>query len=316
MSPSVDPEHLLTLLAVAESGSESAAAERLGIGQSSVSRRLAGLQQAAAEPLTVRTVSGVRPTPAGERLLPHARAIRAALEASQREIAPEGSRQLAFRVGFSPHVATGVGALFIAAAARGHAGERVTADLEEASAAALLARLRGSGPPDTSGGRLDAALTFASIIGQEPGFEATRLGEDDVVLVSTSALASGGELDLDALRRAPLLLPPAASAVHTRAVAALARAGFHPANALVAPSPAALMAAALAGGGVGVTLASSCASEVAAGWLHAYALDDVVELWLLVADRLPVREAAAVREFSRQAASALARPDLGEGRGE
>lgn len=316
MSPSVDPEHLLTLLAVAESGSESAAAELLGIGQSSVSRRLASLQQSAAEALTVRTVTGVRPTPAGERLLPHARAIRAALLASQREVAPEESRPLAFRIGFSPHVATGVGALFVAAAARGHAGERVAAELEESPSAALLARLRGSAPPDATGGRLDAALTFSSIIGQEPGFAAERLGADDLVLVSTTALTSGSELDLDALRKTPLLLPPAESPVHTRAVTALARAGFHPADAIVASSPAALKAAVLAGAGAGVALASACASEVAAGWLRAHVLDDAVELWLLVADRLPPREAAAVREFASHAASGLARPERGLGRGE
>lgn len=310
MAATVDPEHLLTLLAVAESGSESAAAELLGVGQSSISRRLGALQQASREPLTVRTASGVRPTPTGERLLPHARAIRAALAASEREIAPVEQRPLAFRLGVSNHIAIGLAAAFMAGAARGHQGESVMVEYEEASSVSLLSRLRG-GPQVVQGtARLDAALTLTSPGSREPGLSATHLGSDDIVLISASPVGRGPVAVTEALRRSTLLLPPAESTVHIRALASLARSGVHPANMLVSPSPAALKAAVLAGAGIGVTLASACASEVAAGWLSAYALEDpeAVDAWLLVSDGLPTRETAALRELTHQAAACLSRP--------
>lgn len=310
MSPAVDPEHLLTLLAVAESGSESAAAELLGIGQSSVSRRLAALQQSSREPLTVRTAGGVRPTATGERLLPHARAIRAALASSEREIAPAESRPLAFRLGFSQHAALGLAAAFIAGAARGLGGESVAAEYEEASSAALLGRLRGAPQLEAGSARIDAALALASPGSREPGLSATHLGSDDIVLISATSLGRGQAADPESLRKAPLLLPPAGSSVHTRALSALARSGVHPANVTVSPSPAALKSAVLAGAGTGVTIASGCASEVAAGWLFAYRFEETeaVDVWLLVSDHLPPREAVAVRSLARQAASCLSRP--------
>lgn len=310
MPAAVDPEHLLTLLAVAESGSESAAAELLGVGQSSISRRLGALQQASREPLTVRTASGVRPTPTGERLLPHARAIRAALAASEREIAPVEQRPLAFRLGFSGHLALGLAAAFMSGAARGHEGESVAAEYEESSSTTLLSRLRGASRLEPGAARLDAALTLTGPGSREPGLTATHLGSDDIVLISASSLGRGHQADIEALRRATLLLPPTGSTVHTRALAALARSGVHPASVLVSPGPAALKAAVLAGAGVGVTIASGCASEVAAGWLSAYRFEhpEAVDAWLLVSDHLPAREKATVRAMARQAATCLARP--------
>lgn len=303
MSP-LDPEHLLTLLAVAESGSESAAAALLGIGQSSVSRRLAALQQSSAEPLTVRTASGIRPTAAGERLIPHARAIRDALLASHRAIAPEVSRQVSFRFGCSPHVALGIAAQFVAAVLR----MRPTppeAHYLEAPSSELLADLRG-------GSAVDAAITLDAPAGREPGFTASRLGSDDLVLISARALGTGATPDLDLLRTATLLLPPAGSQVHARGLAALAGAGIHLASTVVASGPAALKAAALAGAGVGITLASCCSSEVAAGWLSSYPLAALggsapgsVDFWLLISDLLPARESEVVAACARQAASAL-----------
>src|SRR5690606_18153453 len=97
-------ELLLTLLAVAEAGSESEASAVLGIGQSSVSRRLAALQQDVAEPLTQRTAAGLKVTSAGERLLPHARQVRSALLAAGRTLdAAPGPLDL--ELGLSPHLA-------------------------------------------------------------------------------------------------------------------------------------------------------------------------------------------------------------------
>jgi DNA-binding transcriptional LysR family regulator len=68
------PWHEVELfLAVAESGSVSAAAKRLETTQPTVSRRLAELEASLGEPLFARSVDGTTPTSFGERMLPAAR---------------------------------------------------------------------------------------------------------------------------------------------------------------------------------------------------------------------------------------------------
>lgn len=61
------------LLAVAESGSLSAAARKLGVAQPTVSRRLAELEATVGEPLFARNVEGATLTSFGESLMPAAR---------------------------------------------------------------------------------------------------------------------------------------------------------------------------------------------------------------------------------------------------
>ncbi|MCW5807929.1 MAG: LysR family transcriptional regulator, partial [Deltaproteobacteria bacterium] len=61
------------VVAVAETGSLSAAARRLQLTQPTVSRRLAELEAGLGEALFVRAVDGTTPTPFGERLLEPAR---------------------------------------------------------------------------------------------------------------------------------------------------------------------------------------------------------------------------------------------------
>ena len=60
-------------LAVADGGSMSKAARALRLGQPTVSRRMALLEERLGGPLFVRAVAGVTPTSLGERLLPTAR---------------------------------------------------------------------------------------------------------------------------------------------------------------------------------------------------------------------------------------------------
>jgi DNA-binding transcriptional LysR family regulator len=64
---------LQLVLAVAESGSLSAAARTLQVTQPTVSRRLAELEGSLGEPLFARSVEGVTPTSFGERMLAPAR---------------------------------------------------------------------------------------------------------------------------------------------------------------------------------------------------------------------------------------------------
>ncbi|RFU37914.1 LysR family transcriptional regulator [Actinomadura logoneensis] len=66
---------LRTFASVAELGSFTAAATALGYTQSAVSRQVRALEEACGVELFARGARGVRPTPAGEYLLPHARAL-------------------------------------------------------------------------------------------------------------------------------------------------------------------------------------------------------------------------------------------------
>jgi DNA-binding transcriptional LysR family regulator len=60
-----DDEQLLSLLAIAEHGSISAAAEHLHRGQSAISERLRKLTELVGEPLYTREINGVKLTQAG-----------------------------------------------------------------------------------------------------------------------------------------------------------------------------------------------------------------------------------------------------------
>ncbi|MFC4906189.1 LysR family transcriptional regulator [Actinomadura gamaensis] len=71
----LDPVLLRTFASVAELGSFTAAATALGYTQSAVSRQIRTLEEACGVELFARGARGVRPTPAGEHLLPHARAL-------------------------------------------------------------------------------------------------------------------------------------------------------------------------------------------------------------------------------------------------
>ena len=91
----IDPNDLLIFAHVAELGSFSRAAERLGWPKSTVSRRLAALEQRMGERLLLRTTRRQTLTELGQQLLEHARQVVAEVDAvralrEQRQAAPSG----------------------------------------------------------------------------------------------------------------------------------------------------------------------------------------------------------------------------------
>ena len=74
-----DDEQLLSLLAIAEHGSISAAAEHLHRGQSAISERLRKLTELVGEPLYTREINGVKLTQAGAVLIPDIERLRRVL---------------------------------------------------------------------------------------------------------------------------------------------------------------------------------------------------------------------------------------------
>lgn len=94
-SPAVDPNDLLIFAHVAELGSFSRAAEKLGLPKSTVSRRLSALEQRLGEKLLLRTTRRQTLTELGLQLLEHARQVAAEVEAvgalsERRQATPSG----------------------------------------------------------------------------------------------------------------------------------------------------------------------------------------------------------------------------------
>ncbi|MEM5399570.1 MULTISPECIES: LysR family transcriptional regulator [Paraburkholderia] len=77
-----DLAQLRTFIAVTEAGSVSAGAERVFLSQSSVSEQLKKLEERVGQPLFVRSKQGMTATPAGAKLLDHARRIVALCDAA------------------------------------------------------------------------------------------------------------------------------------------------------------------------------------------------------------------------------------------
>ncbi|QNB16589.1 LysR family transcriptional regulator [Paraburkholderia tropica] len=104
-------DQLRTFTVVAEAGSLTAAAPSLNLSQSTVSDQMRKLEARAGVPLFVRSKRGVEPTPAGSRLLAHARRIVALNEAAFDEVrgqAIKGELRVAITDYFRTHEVAGM----------------------------------------------------------------------------------------------------------------------------------------------------------------------------------------------------------------
>jgi DNA-binding transcriptional LysR family regulator len=135
---------LRVVVEVARWGSFTAAAQSLGYTQSAVSRQISAVEGAVGSPVFERQARGVRPTPAGEALLRHARQVLAQMEAAERELT--GLRDgLAGQLTVSAYPTA---AASVVPRAIGHLLSRhpaLTVAVWEASSPAQLLRLRAGG---------------------------------------------------------------------------------------------------------------------------------------------------------------------------
>lgn len=170
----IQPDHLLTFARVAELGSLSAAATELNLTQPAVSNQLKLLAQAIGEPVFSRHRFGVRLTPAGEGLLPHALAVRRSL-AGARAWALElrgleaGGLSVAASTTNAVHVLPGLLAAF-------HARHpNVALRVRQGNSRDVLAALRS--------GVCEVGLVEGPPGAVPPGFEVETFREDELVLV-------------------------------------------------------------------------------------------------------------------------------------
>ncbi|WP_338665769.1 LysR family transcriptional regulator [Pararoseomonas sp. SCSIO 73927] len=91
-------EDLLTFVEVADAGGITAAARRLGVSKSIVSRRLVGLEAELGVQLLARTTRGAALTVAGTTFRDHAARIGAEIEAAREALLPEGDLRGRLRI--------------------------------------------------------------------------------------------------------------------------------------------------------------------------------------------------------------------------
>ncbi len=115
----VDPNDLLIFARVAELGSFSRAADRIGLPKSTVSRRVAGLEHRLGERLLLRTTRRQMLTEFGAQLLEHARQVVAEVDAvaalsERRQTAPSGRLRVSMPGDFAQLLLADAIAAFVA----------------------------------------------------------------------------------------------------------------------------------------------------------------------------------------------------------
>lgn len=149
--PSLELRHILALVAVAEAGTFSRAAEQLGYTQSAVSQQIGALERIVGTPLFER-LGGRRPvrlTAAGEMLLAHSRAVLARVSSAAADLrALASGEQGELRVGTLPSIGTKVLPRLLATFRAGWPGIEIV--LRESRESADLIRAVEAGDVDVT----------------------------------------------------------------------------------------------------------------------------------------------------------------------
>ncbi len=239
---------LAYVVAVAEEGSFTRAAEREHVAQPGVSAQVRKLEAELGQSLFERGAAPVRPTAAGEAILPFARAALAAA-AGVRTAVDELAGLLRGQISIG--VIPWVGQWFLTALADFHRRHPdVELSLVEAASLELLGGVRS--------GRLDLAL--AGLAATTPaGLESVVVTEQELVAAVPDGhpLARCGAVGIERLAEHPLIALPPHAGGRTALEEGFARAGQSLRVALEAGDPRVLMQLAAEGLGVAIVPASA-----------------------------------------------------------
>ena len=196
---------LRALIAVAEAGGFGEAAAELGVSQSSLSEAVGKLEDLLSRPLLRRTPSGTTPTPAGERVLGHARAaVQAAgdvLLAAQESDSLSGTLKIASYRSTATHLLPPA----LAAFRKAHPSVKIVLLDSESDAC-------GGGENAVKMGLADAAVIVRDDI---PDLHLTPLALDEYLFVAPESRGTH-PADLAELEGQTLYLPPEKDSCHIR----------------------------------------------------------------------------------------------------
>ncbi|MCX5384533.1 LysR family transcriptional regulator [Streptomyces sp. NBC_00083] len=187
---------LRVLRQIAESGSFTAAAARLGYTQSAVSRQAAALERSAGTALFERRPDGVRLTAAGLTLLRHAHTVLASLAAAERELTGTVPRTERVRLGV--FLSAGAAILPSVLAHLAEADPQLTVTTSEGTTPTLIRALR-AGSVDL--GLLTSRPPHRPFDGESPRLHVQTVMDTELVVAVPSAgeFAGRGTVHVDEL---------------------------------------------------------------------------------------------------------------------
>ncbi|MEV5732731.1 LysR family transcriptional regulator [Streptomyces sp. NPDC052292] len=200
---------LRVLRQIAESGSFTAAATRLGYTQSAVSRQAASLERSAGTALFERRPDGVRLTPAGLTLLRHARTILDCLTAAERDLTGAAPRTELVRLGL--FLSAGAALLPPALTRLAVTDPQITVTTTEGITPSLIRALRA--------GSVDLAVLTSRpphrpLDGESPRLHTETVADTELVVAasSTGEFAGRTTVHVDELVAAAWIAAPASNA--------------------------------------------------------------------------------------------------------
>ncbi|MER5699165.1 LysR family transcriptional regulator [Streptomyces mirabilis] len=200
---------LRVLRQIAESGSFTAAATRLGYTQSAVSRQAASLERSAGTALFERRPDGVRLTPAGLTLLRHARTILDCLMAAERDLTGTASRTELVRLGL--FLSAGAAILPLSLTRLAATDPQITVTTTEGTTPSLIRALRA--------GSIDLAVLTSRpphrpLDGESPRLHVETVADTELVVAvpSTGEFAGRTAVHVDELVDALWIAAPASNA--------------------------------------------------------------------------------------------------------
>ncbi|MGE4365681.1 MULTISPECIES: LysR family transcriptional regulator [Mycolicibacterium] len=270
------------LVAVVEERSFTKAAQRERVAQPAVSAQIRRLERQVGQPLLTRSHRGVRVTPAGAALLPHARAALAAVRDAQAAVDDVANLvRGAVAIGTVTLHPVDVARLMANFHAE-HPGVEITLGTDTSDV--LLAKLED--------GRLDAAIVSIGADEDPAGLEYEVITDEalEAAVTAQHRLARRKSLSLKQLCEYPVISLPAGTGLRSRLDDACAAAGLRPRIAFEATSP--LELADLARHGLGVAILPRSMARGSAG-LHPLRLSPELRGRLVWAWRTDISGPAA-----------------------
>ncbi|MES4892827.1 LysR family transcriptional regulator [Streptomyces sp. NPDC096012] len=200
---------LRVLRQIAESGSFTAAATRLGYTQSAVSRQAAALERSAGTALFERRPDGVRLTPAGLTLLRHARTVLDCLTEAERDLTGTVPRTELVRLGL--FLSAGAAILPRSLTRLAATDPQITVTTIEGTTPSLIRALR-AGSTDLA--VLTSRPPHRPLDGESPRLHTETVTDTELVVAvpSTGEFAGRTAVHVDELIDAPWIAAPATNA--------------------------------------------------------------------------------------------------------